>query len=1557
MLTILVLLLQLLAVLVVFTFILQVVVTALEYQPELEKDTLSEAVIAVLGQCRVLLEILLLGVLSTLSLILAHFIANWKLYVLMGIAAAGGHITTRYGRTFMKAADRNYIVYWKPFNRLLIVPILNVVRLAYDGAICWWNFVNSIQRIIISSFFAIARDCEGMQWSQPVSKFRTMLIAPLNVTIRFLLTGLTGRLETSISTKAVAEFITSFQPVLDCQCDDVSFAWSIVFDMIEDDSLHMGAENAVNAALELSRIPLKFLISLFDNGFYTCDDPDFDDDAKRQCYIERPPDFSPVTLGLCNATINLTDWVDNSLAFAIEEFFGDLFAFPPVGPLVSYPTCAALDVVEMLLDALWHFDLVVGPTLSYKVHYLKELKIDTFYEHLYAFSDVGIVGFWDAFDTTYTDDLGCGFSKLTNVLIRSSEFVGKGTIVLMTEPDTFLTYVDTFDLDGLKQDGLDGISCIANFVDSINHPLGEMLKYFVRAIVGVAVSTVQAFAHIDPDNPTTFYTYVTTDYSDDLDDALDDMNAFAISFGNFWRQMRIDSADTTCDAEKPVTSTATVSGDNVDFFCCLGNLLENFLRFNIEVIRWIKDILLNAIAGNSNTIRYTILPRLKTTIRDRYDDMLDGVGCLVSSFIPSFISCEDDDDVPMAVRFKQLIVSILNLLSLPMNFAEIIVTIIESPQDACAIIKGIYELGIGNGCQILEDLGDLVACWFGDNAFGSSLKTFTHVINDIFGSDGTFINDLCTLLDVLSDVISFLSDFFRDPVGAIVSRVEDFFNDLIASFTEEVLGPIQDAINYLSNRLQSVINSIKAIFSCIGTAISGFFNNLGKCILSCLDFSCGSSCNFKMSCPNLNLKRQVYENETYEDEESGLVFWDLEMDNSTHPCKEIFMLLNDTYDPGVRFSLGMELKRCLTSAFFARAADMAILNVDHNAPSIVHPAFLYDPLIGMDTLKNATFGVNAAIEYINLQENISFYDFTDSVGVVDPLGVRIAELTYTIWTSIVRNDTNTTSAVSGLLKLVNFVWKYTLGVWPTLSTGLTEVITAYNDNSEEINKRVYTAWYDENSVAKKAVDLGTEWFLNQTYTTKMFVVSKMQTNDTRVIKNRLGISRVANLIAKHVEAKAATLSPEQLERIGILTGFASKMKRVDVELCINDNCANCTLVETIIERLVNAILQCIDDYSEEIIVDPDEFLADWKDNHPDDVYYESEVIVQAATAQDADNFNLQLLRWIETIGGYIWSGLGNLVGRSESGGSFMTNPDVEDPNSLLYWIRFLSPAGCKNFETMTRCRDGTNGRGLRQAIIDMFWLFVALAAIAVLFSPAITIIAIVAGFSFVILMVNAYMIAPFCMISTHPLYPNCLADDAFALYKQLDTDCIQWDSLGLPGLMPDTCPTQADDYERAYYVDCAAAPYKFTDGYRNVFFWLEWQVPEFAEFLREVDAPVLSWINQVSYFGSRQEFDFGDDGITDAWTSCHKSTAFFNLTTLLIFHVLAIILILIAASVAFRLLGVLAGLFAFGMIIVMEIVLHISRGRMIPSQFFKRESDLPKRATDPTYLGEQKKEQ
>jgi hypothetical protein len=58
---------------------------------------------------------------------------------------------------------------------------------------------------------------------------------------------------------------------------------------------------------------------------------------------------------------------------------------------------------------------------------------------------------------------------------------------------------------------------------------------------------------------------------------------------------------------------------------------------------------------------------------------------------------------------------------------------------------------------------------------------------------------------------------------------------------------------------------------------------------------------------------------------------------------------------------------------------------------------------------------------------------------------------------------------------------------------------------------------------------------------------------------------------------------------------------------------------------------------------------------------------------------------------------------------------------------------------------------------------------------------------------------------------------------------------------------------------------------------LEWKHPQILQFLRDTNAPLLSWIRTVPYFSRRMSFDFGASGRpNDTWTSCYKISAVQN---------------------------------------------------------------------------------
>jgi hypothetical protein len=466
-----------------------------------------------------------------------------------------------------------------------------------------------------------------------------------------------------------------------------------------------------------------------------------------------------------------------------------------------------------------------------------------------------------------------------------------------------------------------------------------------------------------------------------------------------------------------------------------------------------------------------------------------------------------------------------------------------------------------------------------------------------------------------------------------------------------------------------------------------------------------------------------------------------------------------------------------------------------------------------------------------------------------------------------------------------------------------------------------------------------------------------QTNNTQILLNRYGFTRVSTHLTLRTQWNVEKLNSESIisfERYEYDYFHQGKKRTVDpgdVDICFHGGCVNCKLLEQTIDDFVDAICGCINDAEKGIIYDIDDFMASYNTTY---VYSNNSVSISlpqnpSSSTKQETGFVGFIIRTSDTLIGLFlpgWPGTRNIIQNAKD---FFLNDDLDDRNGLIFWLKFVSPFGC-NYKTMSRCENSYRTRPLWDMIKLVLWIVIIISIATFIGFPLLTPLLItVLTVSLYIVFAGTYGMAPACMIPTPtPILPNCLADDIFALSKSFDYDCIPWDEF-LPGITSPQCVSTENNYQKQF-VDCGASPYRFTDGFRHIFFYFEWKYPGVNDFIRDNNSPLIHWIYETEFFRDKMEFDFGINQTrpNDTWISCHKEMLAFNflpasvatyellLDTSYFIYPIYLVLVLIMTT------GTLC------IVLVIHVCLYCTGVRYKRSSYFKNESELPTQQPTPS---------
>lgn len=1531
------------AVVIILAFIIvEVFLYALRKIPNYQGDGLLDTLRLLLVQIQILFITLAVTASSAIAGLINNFVNGWRIYLLAGLAAGASEIWIFNSASIMSTLDQGYTEFYVPANRQVILPVTNFARVMFDTGICWYNFIFSRYRVLVSDTASIMIECAISDWQLLANALVKLATSPMKMILDFMMSGLEGNLETYQVTKAAANVIAALEPALICACEDLTFAWNITTFSLESDNLHWGIQNTTNAAIELIRVPYLILVGIFRGQFTDCaDQPTIP--QQIACYIVRPPNFTPVANDLCGALEDLLNWVDDVIFFLFDQFF-DLsgITLPKIGPFVSQLLCVAGYLINNVLDIVFHIDLVFGPTSTLKVKYLNYVNIDTPLEHGYECASIGIPIFWNAFGTVYTDALGCVFSESANATIGVFEFATRSIIQLADEPDLLIPYVSHYNFNPINDDLQDALNCTVQFATALNKPVGDVLKYFVTADQLLINATIGAITNAITSN--NFLIYLKTILAGQLDKVDEAFESMFISVGNFFRQFFLTGI---CPQKDPANLNAPNPGA-LDIFCCLGNALESIPRLIIDALQMLRNAIVAIISGESFAQVLNNALRIETKVIPQFIAADDAVSCAIATVFPTD-QCPHIAFYPIRLTVRDMVKVGFNLTGIPLYFAKVAIDVIrilenggDPAQIACIVIVGAYDVSIGNIANVVRYVARLGGC-----LISSGINDIGTTIWNNFGWDpGSVRDQLCVLVNFFVDVINFFANLFTNPGGpaqAIFDEIESLLLQFAASFTADIqdaLTFLQNEINTIGNTIANLIHSINAIFNCIGGIFSStVVNAMVDCFTSCfnVDDPC-NNCDINYNCGTIpSVKRSTGYNSS--DFVLDTTFW-RGKDGNPPACQEAFMMVRKSSSEVDRYMAGMDFKRCLASAMIARMIDITLLQFNHSQP-LVDPLITYDPLIGLQELYNFTMGMNTYIAYRSSSEVGNWSSYADTWDV-DPVPRRVGFILDVFLTAL-NSENVTRSAFSSIWKMFKILFRLRDGPPPLLALPHPE--------NDTMRFMVQPEWDQDTRdlMERDLYSLGPspfQIFSDMWEWTSFRLKNMTTTNDTRLLKNRAGFQRVANHMTERTRHIYSTLHrnsgmyPEY-------TYYADEPKERQISniLCFGESCIKCQLLERLVDDYVNAILMCVEDSQTNIIVDQDEFFQSWFVNnfrkYPNTPSTSpADPAPPAVPSNTPNNLNSIVVTIFDEVIQFFLPSFRGLRVTGNDLIRFITNSNSSDPDSLFFWALFLSPFGCQ-YQPMTRCEVGPTGVGPVKGIEYMVLGLGIALLVSLVFAPSLTLLLFLIPLAYLFFVGIAYLMAPACVFPI-PVIPNCLGDDVFGMYKNLDVDCVQW-QVSFPGLTTQVCPTSTNGFKRPF-VDCSEAPYSFTDGTRNLFFIMRDGKSGFLDFLSSTAIPFVRAIFGISFLNNSMTFDFSASGgvPNDTWRTCNDITIWPNLIALVAIGSLGLVIGFYTVPVFLAILLALGGLLAVLMVMLMEIISAASGGTYDRTKYFYNKNELPK---------------
>jgi hypothetical protein len=534
-----------------------------------------------------------------------HLRTYWYIYVGLGLIAIPAELNAAFSDEIWEGTDAAFTRFWVPFFRNVILRLLDIAERLWNILICPYNLLHQLGRVFGSNFFDIAVACEGMRWGDVADIIADIMSSTLTSVGLFIFSFFGDDLDLTTPTSHVARLIGVFEPVYNCECQMLGFAYEWVIRVVQSKNLHNAWDRWVNFQISVVREFLQFLVALFDAIFGTGaiiganegDELPVIRGIEFGTNPDRAPRWANTSSNACLTVLHAWEWIDDIIGISLDIFAGvDPAKVPKIGQLWGNAICVGIDVVRIFADVQFHLDVFFAGNFWGAI----QDDLDPLFAHAYNAS-AGIVSFFEPLDHPITDDLGCVLSATANTTIAAAEIVARITLAI---PDNFLDFDGIKDFietdriqdpaDFMEEQALLAVDCMGSLMTHINEPLGEAFNETVHAItsaarivVGLVLNVRNLFEHLGG-----------TEYDEETKRLFKELFAVSIAYANFMRQFTITDPDAgppfgKCwlrDVHLNQTDFHS-SLNNADVFCCTGKLVEGVMR----TVFWFLEFIVRGI--------------------------------------------------------------------------------------------------------------------------------------------------------------------------------------------------------------------------------------------------------------------------------------------------------------------------------------------------------------------------------------------------------------------------------------------------------------------------------------------------------------------------------------------------------------------------------------------------------------------------------------------------------------------------------------------------------------------------------------------------------------------------------------------------------------------------------------------------------------------------------------------------------------------------------------------------------------------------------------------------
>lgn len=816
-------------------------------------------------------------VLSTVAgNILTHVGIYWKFYAFAVAAVAFNYAWSAEQGEILKTYDGHETSVLYPFNKDVLVPSVNIVRLAYGGSVCLINTISGGVRYVRWSAYVAARDCSAYNGSTSIDAASKIPVAPVLSIRDFILSGFSDNLDVTPMINAYADTMTTFDPLMKCECNAISPVFPMLLDkdygILQSAHLHAVSDVYINWGIEIIRTHTTAAIDIVDRIAGKCDSAI----DERECRVTRGPNYDKLADMSCELITHPADFLDDTLNAIFsgleEDPWGVQFpwgANPRPFAMFAMPVCAVSDYFFLALDAVSHVDMFF--TLPGD-NYAKEIRYERPLSRLYNIS-THITALGDSFATQLSSDIACVFARAIRIIVSAADAIS-GLLRSLLESDFDVGNVSSY-LNGSTMEGIlatmqedsEQISlCVVRIGDLLGHGVQTVLYGIARGSYYIVKIFRDMVTETSSSNILTFL--ASDEIQDDVDNIITSANMIASGVGGSLRQLGAFGS-----VECSIRNLTVLPNDltpirtdsmNLNIMCAIGTTLEMYIRLNINFVGYAANAIIAFAKSAEITFSEgfsppTALEAISLIISDfgpngaldlaKEDGVIEHVCMLADSasmIIPSFtnmgkytVKCPGDENRHLSDVLWNVLRAFVRLAIAPFEIINTwlrVIYILGSAtshtdfENSCnAIFVPMWHATVSPLAQIALEGPDLATCVVpSEYGLNNAITQISKFAGDMFidtNYDPSDFSDCGEIAQSDGGIIVASLCAFTEKIEVLLQLIIDIFED----------GVWQALANLILPTLNSLVDAMREVFECIWNNVTSIFEKIADCGSALID--------------------------------------------------------------------------------------------------------------------------------------------------------------------------------------------------------------------------------------------------------------------------------------------------------------------------------------------------------------------------------------------------------------------------------------------------------------------------------------------------------------------------------------------------------------------------------------------------------------------------------------------------------------------------------------------------------------------------------------------------